>query len=164
MRGAPMRRARAPKATSRSGGRALPTVLCPGLAGPGPGTDLNCAPDSGVDESSVNSPPTPPREFKLQLFCRSFVGLFLEMMLVRVPPVVHLVAYYANLMLLSSFLGLGVGAPSPLAVTKTRPALPTAARARPGLAENSREAIHFVVMDQVSCTSSRTGRTEKPPL
>jgi hypothetical protein len=59
----------------------------------------------------VNSPPTPLREFKLQLFCLSFVGLFLEMMLIRwVPSVVHLVAYYANLMLLSSFLGLGVGA------------------------------------------------------
>jgi hypothetical protein len=39
----------------------------------------------------------------------------------------------------------------PLAVTKTRPALPTAAKARPGLAENSREAIHFVFMDLVSC-------------
>jgi hypothetical protein len=59
----------------------------------------------------VNSARSPLRAFKWQLFSLSFVGLFLEMMLIRwVPSVVHLVAYYANLMLLSSFLGLGVGA------------------------------------------------------
>jgi len=41
----------------------------------------------------------------------SFTALFLELMVIRwVPSVVRLVAYYANLMLLSSFLGLGVGA------------------------------------------------------
>ncbi len=46
-----------------------------------------------------------------ELFALSFTALFLEMMVIRwVPSVVHLVAYYANLMLLSSFLGLGVGA------------------------------------------------------
>lgn len=45
------------------------------------------------------------------MFAISFTALFLEMMVIRwVPAVVHLVAYYANLMLLSSFLGLGVGA------------------------------------------------------
>jgi len=45
------------------------------------------------------------------MFALSFMALFLEMMVIRwVPSVVHLVAYYANLMLLSSFLGLGVGA------------------------------------------------------
>ncbi len=45
------------------------------------------------------------------MFSLSFTALFLEMMVIRwVPSVVHLVAYYANLMLLSSFLGLGVGA------------------------------------------------------
>ena len=46
-----------------------------------------------------------------EMFALSFMGLFLEMMVIRwVPSVVHLVAYYANLMLLSSFLGLGAGA------------------------------------------------------
>jgi hypothetical protein len=48
---------------------------------------------------------------KREMFALSFTALFLEMMVIRwVPSVVHLVAYYANLMLLSSFLGLGVGA------------------------------------------------------
>ena len=46
-----------------------------------------------------------------QMFALSSTALFLEMMVIRwVPSVVHLVAYYANLMLLSSFMGLGVGA------------------------------------------------------
>jgi hypothetical protein len=46
-----------------------------------------------------------------QMFILSFTALFLELMVIRwVPSVVRLVAYYANLMLLSSFLGLGVGA------------------------------------------------------
>jgi hypothetical protein len=45
------------------------------------------------------------------MFGLSFTALFLEMMVIRwVPSTVHLVAYYANLMLLSSFLGLGAGA------------------------------------------------------
>lgn len=48
---------------------------------------------------------------KWQMFILSFTALFLELMVIRwVPSVVRLVAYYANLMLLSSFLGLGVGA------------------------------------------------------
>jgi hypothetical protein len=47
----------------------------------------------------------------LQLFALSFCALFLELMLIRwVPAVVRMVSYYANLMLISSFLGLGVGA------------------------------------------------------
>lgn len=47
----------------------------------------------------------------LQLFVLSFAALFLELMLIRwVPSVFRLVAYYANLMLISSFLGLGLGA------------------------------------------------------
>jgi hypothetical protein len=51
------------------------------------------------------------RHLKLQMFALSFSALFLEMMVIRwVPSVVHFVAYYANLMLLSSFLGLGIGA------------------------------------------------------
>lgn len=46
-----------------------------------------------------------------ELFLLSFIALFLEMMLIRwVPSVYRLVAYYANLMLISSFLGLGMGA------------------------------------------------------
>jgi hypothetical protein len=56
----------------------------------------------------------------LELFCLSFVALFLELMVIRwEPAVVRLVAYYANLMLISSFLGLGVGA----IVGKTRKSL-----------------------------------------
>jgi hypothetical protein len=44
------------------------------------------------------------------LFVASFISLFLELLLIRwVPSVVRIVAYYANLMLLSSFLGLGCG-------------------------------------------------------
>ncbi len=51
------------------------------------------------------------RRMGWEMFALSFTGLFLEMMVIRwVPSVVHLVAYYANLMLLSSFLGLGAGA------------------------------------------------------
>src|SRR5437879_10144292 len=47
----------------------------------------------------------------LELFCLSFVALFLELMVIRwEPAVVRLIAYYANLILISSFLGLGVGA------------------------------------------------------
>lgn len=47
----------------------------------------------------------------LRLFGLSFTALFLELMVIRwVPSEVRLVAYYANLMLVSSFLGLGVGA------------------------------------------------------
>lgn len=46
-----------------------------------------------------------------RLFALSFVALFLELMLIRwVPAVAKVVAYYANLMLISSFLGLGIGA------------------------------------------------------
>ena len=46
-----------------------------------------------------------------RLFAVSFLALFLELMLIRwVPAVAPIVAYYANLMLISSFLGLGLGA------------------------------------------------------
>jgi len=48
---------------------------------------------------------------KLYLFLASFLSLFLELLLIRwVPSQVRVVAYYGNLMLLSSFLGLGSGA------------------------------------------------------
>src|SRR5688572_2227207 len=47
----------------------------------------------------------------LRLFLLSFAALFLELMVIRwVPSEIRLVAYYANLMLVSSFLGLGIGA------------------------------------------------------
>ena len=47
----------------------------------------------------------------IKLFCLSFLALFLELMVIRwAPAVVRLIAYYANLILISSFLGLGVGA------------------------------------------------------
>lgn len=56
----------------------------------------------------------------LELFCLSFLALFLELMVIRwAPAVVRLIAYYANLMLISSFLGLGMGA----IVGKTRRSL-----------------------------------------
>ena len=59
----------------------------------------------------MNGPGAGETRLKLEMFALSFTALFLEMMVIRwVPSVVHLVAYYANLMLLSSFLGLGAGA------------------------------------------------------
>jgi hypothetical protein len=54
---------------------------------------------------------TVKRRRGLELFCLSFLALFLELMMIRwAPAVVRLIAYYANLILISSFLGLGVGA------------------------------------------------------
>jgi hypothetical protein len=47
----------------------------------------------------------------LQLLGVSFIALFLELMIIRwVPATVNLIAYYANLILISSFLGIGLGA------------------------------------------------------
>jgi hypothetical protein len=47
----------------------------------------------------------------VQLFAASFLALFLELMFIRwVPSIIQMVGYYANLMLISSFLGLGIGA------------------------------------------------------
>lgn len=55
--------------------------------------------------------PTTARAPGTRLFLLSFTALFLELMIIRwVPSVVEVVAYYANLMLISSFLGLGLGA------------------------------------------------------
>jgi hypothetical protein len=46
-----------------------------------------------------------------RLFAISFLALFLELMLLLwVPAVAKIGAYYANLMLISSFLELGMGA------------------------------------------------------
>jgi hypothetical protein len=53
----------------------------------------------------------PQRSGGLRLFGLSFTALFLELMMIRwTPAVVHFLAYYGNLMLISSFLGLGLGA------------------------------------------------------
>jgi len=47
----------------------------------------------------------------------------------------------------------------PFAVTSTLPSRPTVARARPGLAENSREASHLVFTHPMSCNcSARQGK------
>jgi hypothetical protein len=55
--------------------------------------------------------PSPESRPGLRLVTVSFVALFLELMLIRwVPSQVRFVAYYANLILISSFLGLGLGA------------------------------------------------------
>jgi hypothetical protein len=46
-----------------------------------------------------------------QLLACSFLALFLELMLIRwVPAALEIIAYYSNLLLLSSFFGLGLGA------------------------------------------------------
>jgi hypothetical protein len=58
----------------------------------------------------MTNTPANARALALRLFALSFIALFLELMVIRwVPAVVRLVAYYSNLMLISSFLGLGVG-------------------------------------------------------
>ncbi len=62
-------------------------------------------PEANEPHPSLLAPPA------VRLFLLSFVALFLELMVIRwVPSEVRLVAYYANLMLVSSFLGLGIGA------------------------------------------------------
>jgi len=44
------------------------------------------------------------------LFLASFLALYLELLLIRwIPSVIQIMAYYSNLMLISSFLGLGCG-------------------------------------------------------
>jgi len=51
------------------------------------------------------------------LFLSSLVGLFVELALIRwIPNTVHVVAFFANLVLIAAFLGLGIGMarPSPL--------------------------------------------------
>src|SRR3989338_4360195 len=46
----------------------------------------------------------------VELFLASFLSLFLELLLIRwAPSLVRIVAYYGNLMLISSFLGLVCG-------------------------------------------------------
>src|SRR5688500_2007480 len=51
------------------------------------------------------------RRLALQIAILSATALFLELMVIRwAPAVVRIVNYYANLMLISSFAGLGIGA------------------------------------------------------
>ena len=46
----------------------------------------------------------------LSLFTASLLALFVELVLIRwIPSVVHLVGFFANVVLVASFLGLGVG-------------------------------------------------------
>ncbi|MFC1671982.1 hypothetical protein ACFL01_02480, partial [Planctomycetota bacterium] len=45
-----------------------------------------------------------------ELFLISFIALYFEILFIRwVPSSVQVVAYFANLILISSFLGLGLG-------------------------------------------------------
>ncbi|MGD0137268.1 MAG: hypothetical protein ABSD28_00190 [Tepidisphaeraceae bacterium] len=67
--------------------------------------------DQPTDNLGAGSAFQSARYDGLRLFALSFVALFLELMVIRwVPAVVRFVAYYSNLMLISSFLGLGLGA------------------------------------------------------
>ena len=67
--------------------------------------------ESPALSSSQPSDSNVRRRRGLELFCLSFLALFVELMMIRwAPAVVRLIAYYANLILISSFLGLGVGA------------------------------------------------------
>lgn len=68
-------------------------------------------PEIPAQENVVPEGPQSDRAKALQLLALSFIALFLELVVIRwVPSVVRFVAYYANLMLISSFLGLGLGA------------------------------------------------------
>src|ERR1700723_3062642 len=59
----------------------------------------------------MNTPYRSSKASAVRLFALSFTALFLELMMIRwTPTVVLFVAYYGNLMLISSFLGLGLGA------------------------------------------------------
>ena len=50
------------------------------------------------------------KQVRLELFFASFVVLFQELVLIRwLPGQVRVLAYFPNLILLSAFLGLGVG-------------------------------------------------------
>lgn len=69
----------------------------------------------GPDAAAMENPGNKALAFDInpryRLLGLSFLALFLELMLIRwVPSSVRLVAYFANLMLISSFLGLGLGA------------------------------------------------------
>ncbi|MCO5170431.1 MAG: hypothetical protein M9894_29190 [Planctomycetes bacterium] len=62
--------------------------------------------DEGATSSASWWPGAPERG----LFACAFIALFAELMLIRwVPAALELVSYYSNLLLVSSFFGLGVG-------------------------------------------------------
>src|SRR5262249_16208331 len=83
------------------------TSLGPGLKG----EVLMVSNESTILPSSQATRSDVRRLRGLELFCLSFLALFLDLMVIRWAPAVgRLIAYYANLILISSFLGLGVGA------------------------------------------------------
>ncbi len=66
---------------------------------------------TGVSNKSRSESAPHSRGLALRLFMLTCGALFLELMVIRwVPSTLRFVAYYANLMLISSFLGLGIGA------------------------------------------------------
>jgi hypothetical protein len=53
------------------------------------------------------------------LFLASSLGLFVELALIRwIPNTLHIVAFFANLVLIASFLGLGIGMARPMDVKR----------------------------------------------
>jgi SAM-dependent methyltransferase len=64
----------------------------------------------GPQASTPPLAPTPDRQLTIELTTASFVVLMLELALIRwIPSQVRVLAYYPNLVLISAFLGLGVG-------------------------------------------------------
>ena len=65
----------------------------------------------GTSETSASEAPQSPRRALWTLALLSFSALFWELALIRwVPGSVRVVGYFTNLILIASFLGLGVGA------------------------------------------------------
>ncbi|MGH2725361.1 MAG: hypothetical protein ACRDKS_00125, partial [Actinomycetota bacterium] len=55
-----------------------------------------------------------PTSAARKLFLASFLSLFLELALIRwIPGTVHIVGFFTNLVLIGSFLGLGIGMARP---------------------------------------------------
>ena len=49
-----------------------------------------------------------------KLFLASFLSLFVELALIRwIPGTVHIIGFFTNLVLIASFLGLGIGMARP---------------------------------------------------
>jgi SAM-dependent methyltransferase len=81
------------------------------IVAPSMPTPASTAANPPAPDISPGAPVQSARYDGLRLFALSFAALFLELMVIRwVPAVVRFVAYYSNLMLISSFLGLGLGA------------------------------------------------------
>lgn len=60
--------------------------------------------------STTPAPAAAPRNLNLDLFLASFLGLFLELVLIRwIPSYERVLAYFTNFVLIAAFLGLGVG-------------------------------------------------------